>query len=509
LAKKEHRRDKMEFKTLISTGLALSLVFGGISPLAKPTEPNKAEAAGFTFTKAQTDALNHVNAIRAKMGLDPVKLDPFLNKSAENHANYLALNNITGHGEIPGKKGYTGKTPQDRAKAVGSTLPFATEGISYQKKTIIEGINSFMASAYHRAPFVGSELTHIGVGIASNGTVVVTFGSTGSFDKDAFYPYDGQTNVDIEFYGKTENPNPLKQFKVEKSGFILSYTEYEDADTKNLKLLLKDSKGVEVPVFIEKQRKVWFFFPKKELKYNETYTANIKYDYDYTDYYDKDWLIETSPGVFDWKVEHITVDKTWSFTTMKAPTGTVQPTKPTTPKVDYYDASVGEYWSDAMIWAVDKKYISAYMNVPKPYNPGSKVNLLKPDNAMTEAEFLIALTKYFYPDEYAKTKPTDKKFMASVAYQLAAKYKLPTKASLKNKANATKPISRSTTAILFASAYNKKPINESNAFKFMQSTKQTSVKSLKDYKPKDNLTRANAAIFLKKYDEWQKTQKRK
>ena len=101
----------MRFKKLVSVTLALTLLLGGNTALT-PT-PNKASAAAssdFTYSKAATEAMNYINEIRKKAGLQPVKLNPYLTKAAENHANYLTINGYDGgHVEDKSKKGFTGK----------------------------------------------------------------------------------------------------------------------------------------------------------------------------------------------------------------------------------------------------------------------------------------------------------------------------------------------------------------------------------------------------------------
>ncbi|MBY0053671.1 hypothetical protein H7K32_18820 [Brevibacillus agri] len=74
-----------------SFGLAIILAISGISTLFSSTSV-KAESSDYIYTKEQLDALNHLNEIRSKIGVHPVKLNPFLTKAAENHAKYLNIN---------------------------------------------------------------------------------------------------------------------------------------------------------------------------------------------------------------------------------------------------------------------------------------------------------------------------------------------------------------------------------------------------------------------------------
>jgi uncharacterized protein YkwD len=72
------------------------------------------------YVEKQEEALEYINEIRENMGLPLLELGPFLNKAAENHANYidLLLHRVR-HDEEEGKKGFTGVEPKDRALFVG------------------------------------------------------------------------------------------------------------------------------------------------------------------------------------------------------------------------------------------------------------------------------------------------------------------------------------------------------------------------------------------------------
>ncbi|BBW98756.1 stalk domain-containing protein [Geobacillus subterraneus] len=495
-------------KKVVSLGLALSLALGGVLPTFS-SEPTKVEAAGYEFTKEQQEALNYINDIRKKIGLKPVTLNPFLIKAAENHAKYLQLNNITfiegvsNHDEISGKKGYTGKTVIDRVKVVGgSELLYSRAGelISYNKKSMISAINNLLDAPFHRASLVDPQLMSIGISLVGSNVVIVTSDfEDWTNNEESIYPYDGQTNVEIEFIGKTENPNPLKEFNLEKSGYVVSFVPSSDYVIGNISGKIVDSKGKEVPAFFKEDWNtyIFFLFPKAPLLKNEKYTVTFTY----TD-----------------EMEGITRTKTWSFTTGSGTSTPTTPPKqtPSKPKVVYADYKDGQYWSEAMLWAIDKGYITGYMNV-KNQKTGKVENLLKPMDTLTEGQFLTILFRYLYPDELKNTKPKDPKFDLSVVYQMAEKYKLPTKANFKNRADAYKPISRGTMAQILASAHYKKVVTEKDAVKFMYDAKITSgypdkngkyPKTYESFGVKENLLRAHIAVFLKNYDTYLQNNKK-
>ena len=67
----------MYIKKLVSVGLALAIALSGVTPFFEPFVA-KAEASDFTYTKQQQEALAHINNIRSKIGVPPVKLNLFL-----------------------------------------------------------------------------------------------------------------------------------------------------------------------------------------------------------------------------------------------------------------------------------------------------------------------------------------------------------------------------------------------------------------------------------------------
>lgn len=482
-------------KKHLAVAVALSVTLGvsSIAPYAPSfLEPVQVEASGFNYTQEQQQALNHLNSIRSAVGIKSVQLNPYLNKSAENHANYIDINGLgDGHTETQGKKGYTGTKAADRMKAVGINLDNYTsagEVSASGQKSLIDGINSFMDTAWHREALLSSSITEIGIAI-KNGDVVINYVSTDSSeDVDTAYPYDGQTGVGIGYYGN-EIPNPIEKYGIDKSGYIISYTPKPRTSVLDMKFSLKDSKGNTVPVFEQMSRVATsFFFPKQELKYGEKYTANVKYSNKYTGE---------------------VINKTWSFTTKTKDGSTTQPTKPTQPTqpsnpTGFADFKTGQYWSDNMLWAIEKGLISGYTNVKNP-KTGKLENLIKPQDNLTESQFLAVMFRYTNPTELSNTKPTTS-WWASTSYQLAQKYNLPTNATLSNRTQADKPITRGKMAQILASKHFGKLVDERTAVDFFLKNKITSQKDYNDYMPKGTLTRAHIVTFMKNYDTYLKSQ---
>lgn len=241
-------------------------------------------------TKA-IDSLNYLNDIREKMGLQQLKLNPYLTKAAENHAKYLVANNETGHNQKEGNKYFTSISHPGRIEAAGGGIGNNTsEIISYSTNDPAEIIDGFLDTAFHRAPLTNYEAYEFGLGLVDNTAVILIGDKDIESNQLVVYPYDGQTDVGIGFYGN-ENPNPLKFFDIEKSGYIISFQDNVTALFTNV--TITDSKGGKLPFY---QGGNSFLYPAYELAYDEVYTVSI-----------------------DYVANRLKQNKTWSFRTKKAP----------------------------------------------------------------------------------------------------------------------------------------------------------------------------------------------
>ncbi len=460
-------------RKLVTASFVFFLVFGPVT--VSPHLPSEAAAAmtEMEITSAQQEALDYLNGLRREMGLQPVQLNPYLNEAVKNHASYLNDNNTSGHEEKDGLRGFTGKTATDRVKAVGGEKLLEEgmiwEGVAYSEKSIRSGLETFLPTAYHRAPLVHPDLTEIGVHI-ENGTVVVNYlvGWEAAGGQDVVYPYDGQTEVGLTFNG-FEDPNPLTQFGLKESGFIISYTPSDSyAQFENVKI--RDKQGNEVPVFEEIKRGIWFFYPKKALAPSETYEVTINYEA-----FSKDGGKDGS--------------KTWSFTTREGNEAVV-----------YTDYAEGKYWSDDMLWATRQKLILG--DAPK-WNgsAGRYESRLRPNKELTEAEFLTVLFRY--------TEPEALNDSTASLYRLAGKYDLPTKAVVVEGAYPSVVMDRGTMAHILATKHfgERVPLEEAVAFMYeanlskgYEDASGETPKTFESYGVDKPLKRAHIATFLRKYD---------
>jgi Uncharacterized protein with SCP/PR1 domains len=486
-------------RKLVSAVIAMTLVVGGIS-VSVPHTASVASAASFNFSKEHQDVLASLNAVREKLGLGKLELDPYLTEAAQNHAEYLTTNKTTGHGEDPKKSGYTGSNATDRAKAVGygnqsGLRSGVNEVVSYDDSTLMKTLDGFLnKTVVHRDFLLGHSDVKIGFGI-SGSNAVFNIGATASDVQPPSYfsyPYNGQKDVGTYFMGSWENPDPLKPFGVSKTGFVISYYTAEWADSFTAKIT--DSKGTNVPFFSDETGLV-HLYPKQELKAGETYTVNVKYG---------------------------NRNDTWSFTTKSSASTPTNPTTPTTP-VDtsigkqFADFQTGKYWTENMVWALEQGLIAGY----EEYNPktGKTEKLLKPATELSEAQFLTILFRHSESSLVMMTEPKDKKWWASQAYVIAEKLKLPTKGSHSNVKAANAPMTRGEMAVVLASYYNMKykggkALTERQAVQMMYDMKISegyndaygnTPKTYESYGASKVLLREHVVSFMKRYDDYLKT----
>jgi hypothetical protein len=485
---------------------AFTLVLGSISfaPVQASAESDKVTIDGFEYPKTHLEALDYFNEIRRNVGVQELKLDPYLTKAAENHARYLYLNKISFtaglevHSEEPDKEGFTGEEVWDRAYAVGLDKKHSvTEVISFGSNSLKTGIDRLLNAPYHRVAMLSYSHEKIGFAIVGDIVVINMANMPKQMDPPPImYPYNGQTDVDVAYWGR-EIPNPVEEFGLKTSGFIITFSpDYELGesyiDASDTVPSLVDSKGNEVPFFYNKSR---FIIPKEPLKYGETYTVNVKYT----------------------KGRSLT----WSFTTKKAPVGS-NPDNPKNDPVDltiakgYADFQENKYWSENMAWAIKEGLIAGYEE--KNPKTGKVEKLLKPQGQLSEAQFLTILFRYSESSEMLITTPKDPKWWASVPYQIAEKLGVPTKGSLKDKDKANAPMTRGEMAVILASYYNIKyngggVVSEREAVQMMYDmglsngypdANGNTPKTYESYGTKNILLREHVVTFMRNYDNYLK-----
>jgi len=117
----------------------------------------------FTTLISADTGIDYLNTLRTKAGLPPFKEQYQLTKAAQNHSDYLAYNNTSGHGEKSYHSGYTGRKSSQRAIYAGYNHGSVGENISYGD-TPKESIDGLFSAIYHRFGFLSLERDEVGRG---------------------------------------------------------------------------------------------------------------------------------------------------------------------------------------------------------------------------------------------------------------------------------------------------------------------------------------------------------
>jgi uncharacterized protein YkwD len=204
-------------------------------------------------------ALDRVNAYRKLAGLKPVELDEAMSRGCLKHARYLVINEghvalqgLKAHDEDKSLPGYS-----DEGRAAGKASDIAIG--DYEP---LDGVDSWLATLYHRVPILEPNLTRIGFGCArgrKQGWVTVMNVSSGRKEGPrphaVFYPVDAQIAVPVNFPNGGEEPNPIPDDKAGRAGFPITSTFPQNEPLKNASAKLTDAKGAEVAC--------WFSSPEK------------------------------------------------------------------------------------------------------------------------------------------------------------------------------------------------------------------------------------------------------
>ncbi len=135
-------------------------------PVPKPEQPAPAPVAGLTADEAKM--LELVNQERAKAGVNPLKVDMGLVKSARVKSQDMVNRNYFAH-TAP-----DGTTPWDLMKAQCVTYSYAGENLA-GAPTVERAHTALMNSDGHRRNILNPNFTHIGIGTVKGGTYGMMF----------------------------------------------------------------------------------------------------------------------------------------------------------------------------------------------------------------------------------------------------------------------------------------------------------------------------------------------
>ncbi|TAL65671.1 MAG: CAP domain-containing protein [Burkholderiaceae bacterium] len=200
-------------------------------------------AAGYAAGSPQAQIYTLVNNERVACGFGSISESTALDQAALAHANWLLVNNYTGHYESAGvPNGYTGVSPQDRGVAAGytyatsSTSPvpnyvfyqsgevYASEGATAYSPTV--AVRQLLAAPYH-VDVMMLGVRNIGIGYEDSNTAgtTATYGArtlvnidfgvpAGATQQDLgssdvmTYPCQGTTGTALQVYNESPDPVP-------------------------------------------------------------------------------------------------------------------------------------------------------------------------------------------------------------------------------------------------------------------------------------------------------------
>jgi uncharacterized protein YkwD len=232
-------------------------------------------------SSSQTEAALLVNKIRERLLLPPVSQDNRLNIAAIKHSEYLTMNNMMGHYQVQGTKGFFGQTHMERLAAYGWGGG-AWEGVTWGSQDVGDGIQQLFDAPYHRLPFLQPGSIAFGSGYAGT-RMTCEFGASRETGT-VISPANGERNVPTRWRNE-ETPNPLRVHStaIKETGYPIVLAHFETG-VRSIRVLRASvsAKGAEVPVFVnsaandDQLQGAVLMIPQKPLQSKTTYTVNFK-----------------------------------------------------------------------------------------------------------------------------------------------------------------------------------------------------------------------------------------
>ena len=179
-----------------------------------------------TTNNPVADMTGWLNTVRRTLGLKAILVNASLQQAAQNHSNYEVINQVGGHTETSGRRGFTGATPEARISAVYPSANYYSEVTAYyfrstllDQPTGVSAVQQLIDAPFHRVSMFSDALV-MGAGYSTdwstNSSVAhsaftIDFANTAnafSPNQLVAYPYAGQTNVPISWVAN-ESPNPF------------------------------------------------------------------------------------------------------------------------------------------------------------------------------------------------------------------------------------------------------------------------------------------------------------
>lgn len=192
------------------------------TPVVLAATTQAAVAPTYMAGSQQLSAFNALASFRTALGLGPVNQNTKIDMAAQNHSDYVALNNggATPHDEVAGKPGFTGVSVKDRLVTAGYAATDASEvmgwtGANADAAEVVEGL---AATVYHRVIMMNQGWTDLGVAppviaadINASRPAFIDFGmltmkQNVAGDYVGVYPANNQTAIGLTHAPEAPNP---------------------------------------------------------------------------------------------------------------------------------------------------------------------------------------------------------------------------------------------------------------------------------------------------------------
>jgi uncharacterized protein YkwD len=124
-------------------------------------------AGAGSVAQERTRGLDTLNRLRRAAGMAPFAPQRLLDKAAQSHADYLARNRATGHGQTRSRPGFTGAGPVERAAWAGYPHRALAENVAEGQAGIVDATDALMSGIYHRLGFLAFGMDEVGIGISA------------------------------------------------------------------------------------------------------------------------------------------------------------------------------------------------------------------------------------------------------------------------------------------------------------------------------------------------------
>lgn len=180
-----------------------------------------------SYTGAVLEMFNTLNASRIAAGVSALRQNVQLDAAADAHSRYMSANYVLTHYEEPGKPGFTGVTPSDRAAAFGyERVVGELVSVNYTAEPS-NHIKWHLNTVYHLWGALRPTANEVGFGLTSGTSPAVhhvssvSLGTTDARLKPVnvswVWPVDGATKSPRAFIPATESPNPVSDWAPDSS----------------------------------------------------------------------------------------------------------------------------------------------------------------------------------------------------------------------------------------------------------------------------------------------------